>query len=571
LIDTLSLYDLYESMLAMMYARQSSKPETRRLTDDQHRLRDLWLRDMFSLLGFVCHDLGSLSGSPRVEKYDALLMMELIRHERGLGLNQVQALLDVPGDIPELQVFHQLTLSFGMVSDVGDDDAGKRLLDRYMIFGHRTFQEFLTARALVSQARVDDLSPARLDLVPMIAKFDWKSGRVLANQWFEQVSSIHIMYAVAYCVTIVDQQVMLFVSSKMGIDWLFRKMFGDETPDAWERRLSANGGMDEDDVGHVRLACLLRALIVAQGEEDASVIKHIAKVLMVMPQSAASAVVSCSPNRTRSLTPLAPYIPPQHQHLRVLPPKPQEEENASATEPLQPDAHLAIEALTSPPMQMLTKHADTTAIDDAAVNEALSTLISPDARQPMQFKQTDMVSAAASSVGHKSATSVEHMGPTTPRTASDDVVQWLASGAANVAELVAIFAELDSSSSTDFDVLVARDDLQSVLDSAVFWTAVAGHDRWRAATSSHLITLAMKHWPRAAPVLLASNCWQQSVKSLWLMSRRCQALLSSTGTFMQLVEVRVMDVMASYAAPNTANAAPNTATVVRWRSIVLSL
>lgn len=178
-------------MLAMMYVRQSKKStRVTPLTSEQHSEYDAWLRDMFSLLGFVCHDMGARSGSPRVEKYDALLALELIQYEHDLGVGKFRHLLELNDDVPELQVFQQLVLTFGMVSDVGDDSKQTKLLDRYMMFGHRTFQEFLTARALIpdnDRAPSPLRSPAHLESVPSIEHFDWQSGSVLANQWFDQV------------------------------------------------------------------------------------------------------------------------------------------------------------------------------------------------------------------------------------------------------------------------------------------------------------------------------------------------------------------------------------------------
>ena len=184
-------------MLAMMYVRQSKKSmRVTPLTSEQHNEYDAWLRDMFSLLGFVCHDMGARSGSPRVEKYDALLALELIHYEQDLGVGKFRDLLELTDDVPELQVFQQLVLTFGMVSDVGDDSKQTKLLDRYMMFGHRTFQEFLTARALIpDKHRAPSPSPAHLESVPSIQHFDWQSGAVLANQWFEQVF-VYLYYIV---------------------------------------------------------------------------------------------------------------------------------------------------------------------------------------------------------------------------------------------------------------------------------------------------------------------------------------------------------------------------------------
>ena len=87
---------------------------------------------------------------------------------------------------------------------------------------------------------------------------------------------------------------------------MFRKIFGPETASSWAERLAENEGMDANDVGHIRLSCLLRALMASKPSDDMA--QSIAAVLVAMPLDAARMVFSCTPNPSLSLRVLESYV-----------------------------------------------------------------------------------------------------------------------------------------------------------------------------------------------------------------------------------------------------------------------
>ena len=95
---------------------------------------------------------------------------------------------------------------------------------------------------------------------------------------------------------------ILFVVSKMGIDWLFRKIFTNTTVAGWKDALIDNDFVDEDDLGHVRLTCLLRALLVGQPDKKlkAALVAIMSQMVDRKPVCAAD-VVSCTPDPRRCL------------------------------------------------------------------------------------------------------------------------------------------------------------------------------------------------------------------------------------------------------------------------------
>ena len=257
--DAPSLWSTYEAILAMVWDREETEK-------GKQLPRREWCYDMSSLLGFVCHFVGSKRGVAVVQQYDIALLFELFNRENvlfgdeerlyfeklgrdghGVGgdAREASTALGIDGlaasDIVEVQAVSWLIDTLGFVSASVEEN----VLERRVVFSHRTFQEFLAARALL---RCDEMLAGvetnfpRLGSIGVLNNFGWKRGRILADPWWEQV--------------------LLFAAAGRNVEWFANKILDLNFEDWCDVLLKERP--DPNDVGCVRLVLLMRAVLCAE-------------------------------------------------------------------------------------------------------------------------------------------------------------------------------------------------------------------------------------------------------------------------------------------------------------------
>ena len=284
-----SLYGAYEALLKLLHERERNKPNSLLADFDDPE----WLFDLYALLGFVCHYVGGAAGSALVRKFDVALLFETFRvkgqllapeHEALIRRVRLHRLTDDDTKVTEITLVSWLIETLGTVSA----SPGEQVLVERIVFGHRTFQEFLAARALVrclEKAESDDKSAhPLLDQIVVLSGFDWQGGATVANQWWDQV--------------------LMFVASARGLKFVIQKV-ADESVYEWRARLLKHGGTDPTDLGHVRLVLFLRTVLAAPASSDGHVaaLRALNDVLYAIATGASAShclqLLRCVPNAAR--------------------------------------------------------------------------------------------------------------------------------------------------------------------------------------------------------------------------------------------------------------------------------
>lgn len=230
-----------------------------------------WMLDFLSLIGVVMHMLGDGDGSDSgggaaVSKFRIAVTLELLMASNKDALRppsaptswldelaaHYEASRQVAGAATtttrcagplEGAMMWLLAAVFGLVSTLPPAQ-GRSSLDGLLMFGHRSFQEFLSARALMRHRYGGELLLLGVDRpLALLAEHDWASPAVVANQWWDHV--------------------WLFVACDVGMAKTFDLMMGGgERVAQWCDRLAAkdNDAVDVNDLGHVRLVTLLRCV-----------------------------------------------------------------------------------------------------------------------------------------------------------------------------------------------------------------------------------------------------------------------------------------------------------------------
>ena len=129
--------------------------------------------------------------------------------------------------------------------------------------------------------------------------------------------------------------------------------------------------------------------------------------------------------------------------------------------------------------------------------------------------------------------------PSTPSVTNDlpstpsvqNLIQEWSNDGQSFAALVSFLVDFDSyegASESSLDTILKRTDVRAALGSADFWTTVVKRVEWQRGVATHLLTTAIRCWPSAGPVVMRKEHWHLSVKSLWIISRRCLQLLKLT-------------------------------------------
>ena len=119
--------------------------------------------------------------------------------------------------------------------------------------------------------------------------------------------------------------------------------------------------------------------------------------------------------------------------------------------------------------------------------------------------------------------------PSTPSV--QNLIQEWSNDGQSFADLVSFLVDFDSfkgASESSLDTILKRTDVRAALGSANFWAIVVKRVEWQRGVATHLLTTAIRCWPSAGPVVMRKEHWHLSVKSLWIISRRCLQLLQLT-------------------------------------------
>ena len=261
-------YDVYEAFLQMLLERTLEKdigvfPDWALSSDkvmrDEFRI---WLLDVLALVGTLFHMTGDRvdRGNAAVRKFDIALQLEMLWARDGVG--------ELPNGMPDswMSELDQLYVKasgassavqyegvlmwlvssvFGLVSTLAPPN-GRGSLDARLLFGHRSFQEFLTTRALMTHKRRETLVVLR--------EHSWASSEIVSNQWWDNVwlfeaarrgvvGVFELMMRVAGSVTLTvndaDDVDIAFENKSKG---LFEK----------QRRISSNNNNENDNKKSVK-------------------------------------------------------------------------------------------------------------------------------------------------------------------------------------------------------------------------------------------------------------------------------------------------------------------------------
>jgi hypothetical protein len=303
---------------------------------------------------------------------------------------------------------------------------------------------------------------------------------------------------------------MLFVASAKGIAWLWSKIYGKPSNECgeWVKVLKANSCVDDDDLGHVRLTAVLRALMAAKttaGGYDDRLIDVVGLAFHSLQFTARETLLSCVPDPDRVLNAL------------------------SAT-------------TTSADNTNRQQH---TAADDENDKASSAGASSSAARSPIAPSVTAALSSPSSLVNDDDTPVDDAIASTPPRTLDDMLSLWI-DGGCTLLSLIVDLPNLDGGRS--LSDIESNDAVQQGLHEPQFWKTALVTEVWRAGSSSELQSAAMRHWSVVRGVLSGAGkaLQQHSQKPLWMMSRRCQQLLALSSDVDVLLDVGSEDALTSY-------------------------
>ena len=227
-----------------------------------------WVLDLLALIAFIAQVRGRL-----MEKHQVVLALELLMAKRDTLLPPAfhSTWLEYISDICKEKITTQfehpleaLLLWLGKISGVMTVSAGDSALRGVVSFRDRSLNEYLVARAVVVCANGAWIPgfTSNFNSPKCITEYTWSAPRVVVDpQWM---------------------RVWLFISAGVGLAKTFALMMGGEPVAQWLERMKASNGIDEFDLGNVRLVLLLRCKFFsvskkAEDREASDAIEKVAK------------------------------------------------------------------------------------------------------------------------------------------------------------------------------------------------------------------------------------------------------------------------------------------------------